>query len=187
MFMALRQKAGIWLPTEQRLPSCGDAETQHLPSHPSSLASGTTLSWCLRFLLSARPGRGSQSLAYCSVFSLGLLFFVCWVPLCVPCPGSEDWEINPKAGWACDLQCFSMNVSSLRATSCGLLRLGPRISGEHFFPFCSLGWVKRLVWRVDLNCRKSCNWCKLSGGVCVFACVCVCMCVGMCAHACVCA
>lgn len=75
MFMALRQKAGIWLSKKQRLLSWGDAETQHL-CPPSSLAIGTALSPCL-FSLSSLPaqlGRGSQNWACCSLFSLGLFF-----------------------------------------------------------------------------------------------------------------
>lgn len=55
MFVALRQKVGIWLPKEQRLPSWEDAETQNLSAPPFFLAPGTALLMPAFSLPSAHP------------------------------------------------------------------------------------------------------------------------------------
>lgn len=94
MFMALRQKAGIWLSKKQRLPSWRDAKTQHLC--PPSFLALLSPHACVFSLLSARPARVWLP-------ELGLLLSLLPWPFlslafCVPCPGSKGWEINPKGG-----------------------------------------------------------------------------------------
>lgn len=69
MFVALRQKAGIWLPKEQRLPSWGDAETQHLSAPPSFLAPGTALLMPAFSLPSAHPSQGAALRAWPAALS----------------------------------------------------------------------------------------------------------------------
>lgn len=100
MFVALRQKAGIWLPKEQRLPHWGDAETQHVSAPPSFLAPGTALLMPVFSAPLPTPARVrlSEPGLLLSLLPWLCLSQACWLLLLSPSLPVCWWGRGVKAG-----------------------------------------------------------------------------------------
>lgn len=184
MSVALRQKAGIWLCKEQRLPR---GEMQEPSIYASTSFAALALALLVpAFSLSPLPTPASVPPCYRSLCSLGPLFLrpaSRGLPVC--CAEGVRTGTEAPRGARPESQCPSLLYESPLPLlhTCGLLGWGLG-SGEQCSLVSSLGWVKQLAKSGSELCRE--RWWVHAVWRCVHTPLCACLYVCTCVCACTC-